>query len=79
MSESVIVICAVPGTAHTPTPHLPMTSDELATTRIATTHLDATAAGAPIFHLPARNPETGLAGVQPETVSQFLHIIKCAR
>ena len=79
MFESVIVICAVPGTAHTPTPHLPMTSNELATTRLATTHPDATTAGAPIFHLPARNPETGPAGIQPETVSQFLHIIKCAQ
>ena len=74
MSESAIVICAAPGTVHTATLHLPMSSKEPATTRI-----DTTAAGASIIHLPAGNPETGLAGIQAETVSQFLHIIQCAR
>ena len=74
MFESVNVICAAPGTVCTPTPHLPMTSKEVATTRI-----DATTAGASVIHLPAGNPETGLAGILAETVSQLLHIIQCAR
>lgn len=74
MSESAIVICAAPGTVHTATLHLPMSLNELATKAN-----DAKAADASIIHLSAGNPETGLAGIQAETVSQFLHIIQCAR
>ncbi len=79
MFESAIVSCAATGTVRTPTLHLPMSSNEPATTRLATIHPDTTAAGASIIHLPAGNPETARAGIQAETVSQFLHIIQCAR
>jgi uncharacterized protein (DUF849 family) len=56
LARKVIITCAVTGAIHTPTmsPHLPITTQEIADSAIA-----AAEAGAAIIHLHARNPETG--------------------
>jgi uncharacterized protein (DUF849 family) len=65
----VIISCAVTGSVHTPSmsPYLPVTAEEIAEDAIK-----ATAAGASIIHLHARNPITG----EPDqTPSAFVPIL----
>src|SRR5262245_16959646 len=54
--NKVIITCAVTGSIHTPTmsPHLPITSQEIADAAIG-----AAEAGAAIVHLHARDPKDG--------------------
>ncbi len=56
MSNKVIVSCALTGSIHTPSmsPYLPVTGDDMVREGKA-----ASAAGASILHLHARDPETG--------------------
>jgi len=69
----VIISCAVTGSIHTPSmsPHLPVTADE-----IATSALEAVAAGAAIVHLHARNPQDGRPDQAPEAFEPILQRIK---
>ena len=71
--EKVIITCAVTGSIHTPSmsPHLPLTTDEIAEQSIA-----AAEAGASILHLHARNPENGQPTPDPEMFMKFLPRIK---
>jgi len=73
--DKVIITCAVTGAIHTPTmtPHLPITSDEIAKSAIA-----AAEAGAAILHLHARDPENGKPDQSPEAFAGFLPRIKQA-
>lgn len=73
MPKSVIITCAPTGGIHTPTmsPHLPITSAQ-----IATASIEAAEAGASIIHLHARDPETGKPDPRTETFQKFLPVIK---
>lgn len=73
IGNKVIITCAVTGGIHTPTLSnaLPYTPADIAHQAI-----DAAAAGAPILHLHARNPETGAPTGDPAAYRQFLPIIK---
>jgi uncharacterized protein (DUF849 family) len=73
LARKVIITCAVTGAIHTPTmsPHLPITTQEIADSAIA-----AAEAGAAIIHLHARNPETGQPDQSPEAFAGFLPLIK---
>jgi uncharacterized protein (DUF849 family) len=72
-SKKVIITCAVTGSIHTPTmsPHLPITSHEIADAAIG-----AAEAGAAIVHLHARNPQDGRPDQSPEAFAPFLRVIK---
>ena len=67
--RKVIITCAITGAIHTPTmsPHLPITSDE-----IADAALGAAAAGAAIVHLHAREPGDGRPTQALDAFRQFL-------
>ncbi len=69
----VIITCAVTGSIHTPTmsPHLPVTSDEIAEDAVA-----AAEAGASILHLHARDPDDGRPTPDPAVFMEFLPRIK---
>ncbi len=73
MSRKVIISCAITGGIHTPsmTPYLPITPDQIAEQAI-----EASAAGASILHLHARDPETGKPSPDPAVYMQFLPRIK---
>lgn len=73
--NKVIINCAVTGAINTPsmTPHLPITSDEIAQSAI-----EAAEARAAILPLHARDPETGKPGQTPEAFAGFLPRIKQA-
>jgi len=73
MSRKIIITCAVTGSIHTPSmsPYLPITPAE-----IAEAALEASAAGASIVHLHARNPQTGQPDQTPEAYEPFLRVIK---
>ncbi|AMK26530.1 3-keto-5-aminohexanoate cleavage protein (plasmid) [Sphingobium sp. SJ10-10] len=75
MKKKVIISCAITGSIHTPSmsPYLPITAQE-----IASSALEAAAAGAAIVHLHARNPEDGRPDQTPEAFEPFLRIIKQA-
>ena len=64
-----IITCAPTGAIHTPSmsPHLPVTSDEIAEAAI-----EAAKAGAAILHLHARHPEDGRPSQDPELFRPFL-------
>jgi len=67
--HKVIITCAVTGGVHTPSmsPFLPVTP-----TQIAQSAIEATAAGAAIVHLHARNPLDGRPTQDPKIYQQFL-------
>jgi len=69
----VIITCAVTGSIHTPTmsPHLPITSQEIADAAIG-----ASEAGAAIVHLHARDPKDGRPDQSPDAFAPFLKVIK---
>ena len=71
--NKVVITCAVTGSIHTPTmsPHLPITSQEIADAAIG-----AVEAGAAIVHLHARDPEDGRPDQSPEAFEPFLNVIK---
>lgn len=73
MSGKVIITCAVTGSIHTPTmsPHLPITSEEIADAAIG-----AAEAGAAVVHLHARDPQTGEPDQSVEAFMPFLQVIK---
>ena len=75
MARSVIITCAVTGSAHTPSmsPHLPLTPEE-----IARGSLEAVKAGASILHLHARNAVDGRPTADPAVFQQFLPQIRAA-
>src|ERR1043166_7004442 len=62
--NKVIITCAVTGSIHTPTmsPHLPITSQEIA--------------DAAIVHLHARDPKDGRPDQSPDAFAPFLKVIK---
>lgn len=68
-SDAVILTCAITGAIHTPTmsPHLPITPDEIASSAI-----EAAAAGAAILHLHARDPDNGKPDQTPQAFARFL-------
>ncbi len=74
-SRKVVITCAVTGAIHTPSmsPHLPITSDEIAAAAIG-----AWEAGAAIVHLHARDPKDGRPDQRPEAFAPFLAKIKKA-
>ena len=74
-TNKVIITCAVTGSIHTPTmsPHLPITTDEIADASIG-----AWEAGASIIHLHARNPEDGSPTPDPDVFMEFLPRVKQA-
>jgi uncharacterized protein (DUF849 family) len=71
--NKVVITCAVTGSIHTPTmsPHLPITSQEIADAAIG-----AVEAGAAIVHLHARDPKDGRPDQSPEAFAPFLKVIK---
>ena len=71
--NKVIITCAVTGSIHTPTmsPHLPITSQEIADAAIG-----AVEAGAAVVHLHARDPKDGRPDQSPEAFAPFLKVIK---
>ena len=71
--RKVIITCAVTGSIHTPSmsPHLPVTSEEIAEAAIG-----ASEAGAAIVHLHARHPADGRPDQSPERFRPFLEVIK---
>lgn len=73
MSRKVIVTCAVTGSIHTPSmsPHLPVTADEIADAAI-----EASAAGAAVVHLHARDPVNGQPDQSVEAYKPILSRIK---
>lgn len=74
-NKKVIVTCAVTGSIHTPSmsPHLPVTSQEIADSAIA-----AAKAGASVLHLHARIPADGRPTQDPAYFRDFLTQIKAA-
>lgn len=70
--RKVIVSCAITGGIHTPSmsPHLPVTPREIAQSAI-----DASAAGATIVHLHARNPQDGRPTQDRDIYREFLPVI----
>lgn len=75
MPRKIILTCAITGSIHTPSmsPHLPVTPDQIATSAI-----DAAAAGASILHLHARDPENGRPSSDIDVYREFLPRIKGA-
>jgi uncharacterized protein (DUF849 family) len=75
LPRKVIITCAVTGSIHTPSmsPHLPISPEE-----IATASIQASAAGAAIIHLHARNPADGRPDQTPEMFLRFLPTIRDA-
>src|SRR4051794_20604463 len=73
MANKVVITCAVTGSIHTPTmsPHLPITSQEIADAAIG-----AVEAGAAVVHLHARDPKDGRPDQAPEAFAPFLKVIK---
>jgi uncharacterized protein (DUF849 family) len=73
MAGKVIISCAITGSIHTPSmsPHLPVTSDQIAASAIA-----AAQAGAALIHLHARQPDNGRPLQTPEAFLAFLPQIK---
>lgn len=71
--KKIIITCAITGSVHTPTmsPHLPVTSHQIASEAIA-----AAEAGASILHLHARDPSNGRPTASPAVFMQFLPRIK---
>jgi uncharacterized protein (DUF849 family) len=71
--SKVIVTCAITGSVHTPsmTPHLPITP-----TQIATSAVEAAAAGAAILHLHVRDPKDGRPSADPALYLECLEQIK---
>ena len=71
--SKVIVTCAITGSVHTPsmTPHLPITP-----TQIATSAVEAAAAGAAILHLHVRDPKDGRPSADPTLYFECLEQIK---
>jgi len=71
--RKVMITCAVTGAIHTPTmsPHLPITSEEIAEAAVA-----AAEAGAALVHLHARNPQDGRPDQSPQAFEPFLREIK---
>lgn len=69
VTDKVIITCALTGAIHTPSmsPHLPVTPDEIVREAEA-----ASAAGAAILHLHARDPETGRPDQSPEGFQRFV-------
>jgi uncharacterized protein (DUF849 family) len=74
-ARPVIISCAITGSIHTPTmsPHLPVTPAQIATSAI-----EAAAAGAAIVHLHARDPVDGRPTQDVELFRQILPVIKDA-
>jgi uncharacterized protein (DUF849 family) len=72
-ARKVVITCAVTGSIHTPTmsPHLPITSQEIADAAI-----EAAEAGAAVVHLHARDPKDGRPDQSPEAFLPFLKVIK---
>jgi uncharacterized protein (DUF849 family) len=72
-ANKVVITCAVTGSIHTPTmsPHLPITSQEIADAAIG-----AVEAGAAVVHLHARDPKDGRPDQAPEAFAPFLKVIK---
>lgn len=72
-SRKVIITCAITGSIHTPSmsPHLPVTSNEIADAAIG-----AAEAGATVIHLHAREPEDGRPTQNPDRFMEFLPRIK---
>lgn len=68
-ARPVIITCALTGAIHTPSmsPHLPVTPEEMIAEAVA-----ASAAGAAILHLHARNPADGKPDQTPEAFAAFL-------
>lgn len=75
LSKKVIITCAITGGIHTPTmsPHLPVTSGEIARQAI-----EAAEAGAAILHLHARDEHDGRPTPDPAVFMEFLPRIKQA-
>jgi uncharacterized protein (DUF849 family) len=71
--NKVVITCAVTGSIHTPTmsPHLPITSQEIADAAIG-----AAEAGAAVVHLHARDPKDGRPDQSPDAFAPFLKVIK---
>jgi uncharacterized protein (DUF849 family) len=71
--QKVILTCAVTGAIHTPSmsPHLPITPEQIAQQAI-----DASAAGAAVIHLHARDSETGRPDQRPEAFAPILDILR---
>ncbi|GJL80420.1 MAG: 3-keto-5-aminohexanoate cleavage protein [marine bacterium B5-7] len=71
--SKIIITCAVTGSVHTPTmtPYLPITPRE-----IAREGIDASAAGASILHLHARDPDDGRPSSDPALFMDILTRIK---
>jgi uncharacterized protein (DUF849 family) len=75
MRNTVIISCAITGSAHTPTMSdaLPVTPEEIAEQSIA-----AAEAGAAVLHLHARVPEDGRPTGDPGVYARFLPFIRQA-
>ena len=73
--KKTIITCAITGAIHTPTMSdaLPYTAQDIADQAI-----EASAAGASILHLHARNPENGSVSINPDHFKAFLPVIKQA-
>ena len=71
--DKVIISCAITGSIHTPSmsPHLPLTSDEIAASAIG-----AIEAGAAIVHLHARDPKDFRPSPSPDLFKTFVPRIK---
>ena len=71
--SKILITCAITGSIHVPSqsPHLPVTAAQ-----IATSALEAAAAGAAILHLHARDPSNGRPSADPEHWAEFLPQIK---
>lgn len=75
MADKILITCAITGSIHTPTmsPHLPITTDEIASQAIG-----AADSGAAILHLHARDPGSGRPSAKAEDFLAFLPKIKAA-
>jgi len=71
--SKVIVTCAITGSVHTPsmTPHLPITPSQIATSAV-----EAAAAGAAILHLHVRDPKDGRPSADSALYFECLEQIK---
>lgn len=72
-ADKIIITCAITGSIHTPSmsPHLPITPEQIAAEAI-----DASAAGAAMVHLHARDPASGRPDQSPTRFLEFLPQIK---
>ena len=73
MANKIIITCALTGSAPTPdkNPAVPVTPEE-----IATSALEARAAGAAIVHIHVRDPETGKGARDPELFKQVVDRVR---